>query len=289
MINVNLLPVEQKHEASKKQLKILASAILYAIATGLLVVTVLFFFITKVSQKNRIEDLKDATDTALIKLQGEPEIDKLLTIQNQLTAIPQLHNSKAIPTRIFDYLDKIVPADVTLTDVTIGFAPSTGGGGGGADPGGAGPEEPTDDLVVRSEEFEIVKVQAGGGEGSQNQIMISGITRDFKTLNTFVDIIKNAEFTAKSPTNLEDGAERVETELTKAFTNVKTNSSGKQDEVTLSFSLTFDYNPQLFDFTITQIIFSVPSKITTVSEQERPTGLFVDDPFDEEDTSGGGL
>lgn len=294
MLSVNLLPTEQKDEANRHQLKLIISSISYILAAGLLVIAVLLFYVTKVSQKSTIEDLKTDTDKALIQLQGEPDIDKLLTIQNQLTSIPQLHNSKAVSSRLFDYLDKIVPVDVTLTDINVGFAApqQVVGGSGGAggiegDPGlEAGP--PIDETLGFADQVEIRLTQTEESSGSQ--ITISGITRDFKSLNTFVDVIKNAEFVAKASTDTADASleeTATDPELKRAFTNVKTDSASPQDEVTLSFALTFDYDPQLFDFTVEQIVFSVPSKITTVSEQERPTGLFIDDPFDDDDENGG--
>lgn len=287
MLSVNLLPVEQKSESSRRKLRSLVANISRLLAVVLFAIAAFLYFVTNISQANRIEELQDATDTALIQLQGEPEIDKLLTLQNQLTSIPQLHNSKAVSSRLFDYLDKIVPEDVTLTDVSLDFTgtdAAAGGGDGLADPAGPGLEEPVLDELVRlpsGDDVEIVFAQAA--DNNSNQIMMSGITRDFKSLNTFVDILKNAEFSVKSNVDLGEGVEPVESEIKNAFKNVKTNSASPQDSVTLSFALTFNYDPQLFDFSVTQITFSVPSKITTVSEQERPTGLFIDDPFDDEE------
>lgn len=260
MISVNLLPEQNKSAAAKHQIKLIGSSVLYILAAGLLLISVILFFITKVTQANKITDLKDETDKAIIQLQGENDINRLLTVQNQLQTIPQLHSDKAVSSRVFEYLDKIIPADVTLTSASVGFSEGTSSNGG----------------------------------DSGKIIELNGITRDFNTLNVFVDVLKNAEFSAQfngSGESVSEDSASTEPVVKKAFNGVVTTSTSKQDNVTLSFGVNMAYDPELFHFDVDKIVFSVPTKITTVSEQERPSNLFIDDPFetesDSEDSSSG--
>ncbi|HSX27279.1 MAG TPA: hypothetical protein VLG25_00685, partial [Patescibacteria group bacterium] len=51
--------------------------------------------------------------------------DKILTIQNQLTTLPQLHAQKPVASRLFKYLVQVTPATVKMSQLDMDFSTKT--------------------------------------------------------------------------------------------------------------------------------------------------------------------
>jgi len=271
MISVNLLPVDSKENITNKRLKNIFNLVIYVASISFAVVGVLLFIFTQFIQKSRIESLRGETQDALVSIRSEKDLDKILTVQNQLSALPVLHNAKPIPSRMFGYLEKVTPENVTLTNVTVDFQ---GGSEPSSGPVGAG------------------AASALNGEGG-NKVVISGITDNYKSFNVFIEILRNAEFKTKSNGSLENGEDIQVTGKQLAFMAVREDSSSLQSSEALSFTVSFGYEPTLFSFEVDDVDFTVPSKVTTISESEnlsgddRSQGLFVEDPFKEDEEGQG--
>jgi hypothetical protein len=76
-------------------------------------------------QKKHLKDLKNDINSETSKLQHEPKINKILTVQNQLHSLTALHAGKPAASRLFDYLNELTPADVNITDLNIDFTQQT--------------------------------------------------------------------------------------------------------------------------------------------------------------------
>lgn len=250
MLEINILPVEQKREYAQKRLKLMLSTLLYGAAIISLSGAAFLFFYSKVIQPTKISDLKDDTEIALNQIRQTPQVDSLLTVQNQLQALPRLHSDKPTTSQLFEYLSKVVPDNVTLTQLEINF--------------------PKSGIVTGSEE-----------------ITMNGITTDLFALNVFIDILKNAEFSAVYQPEIDQaGGQTITTEPKKAFISVLNPSRNIEDTNEVRFQVTMLFESGLFDFDADQINFGVPNKTTTVSETDRPTDLFIDVPEDDIDTNG---
>ena len=120
MIELNLLP-DVKMEFIKAQqsrrlifsVSILASTISIVLLFSLLSVDAL--------QKKHINDLTHDITTYTTQLQNKAQISKILTVQNQLGSLTALHASKPAASRLFDYLNGVTPANVSITSLTIDF------------------------------------------------------------------------------------------------------------------------------------------------------------------------
>jgi len=90
-----------------------------------LIIAVLLFLAVDVAQKKHMTDLnKDITATAQ-KVQNTPDINKIITVQNQLTSLPALHDAKPAATRLFGYLAQVTPTNVTFSNVAVDFVGDT--------------------------------------------------------------------------------------------------------------------------------------------------------------------
>jgi len=249
-VYINLLPQEQRDARTNKKSQRLLSSSLYASGFVLLLAAGLLAFYTKVSQQNRIEDLQNETQAALVEIRKTEELGNLLTVQNQLESLPGLHSNKAITSRIFDYFSKIVPSEINLTQADVWFSNE----GATSVPNG-------DDFAVDPSRVT---------SSSPQRITLSGEAKDPFSYNIFVDILKNAEFTAQYSVEDLQNNQPSSTAAVKAFDNVITDSASKNSENSVSFQTSLTYDPLLFSYTPTGINFRVPNITTTASETDRP-------------------
>ncbi len=125
MIQFNLLP-EVKLEYIKarrtKRLVILVSTI---VAGASITITVVLFMATNVLQRKHLNDLSGDIKHDSSQLEGEKDLNKILTVQNQLDSLDSLHAQKPAAARLGTYLSQMVPQDVTMTKITADFTAHT--------------------------------------------------------------------------------------------------------------------------------------------------------------------
>lgn len=125
MIQFNLLPdikVEYLRANRQKHIVVLVSVITALASLAVLAGLVLTVF---VFQKKSISDLSADIKKASSELQSTPELTKILTVQNQLKALTELHNDKPVATRLFSYLEQSTPANAVNSRVLVDFTQNT--------------------------------------------------------------------------------------------------------------------------------------------------------------------
>src|SRR5688572_27307618 len=103
MIQLNLLPdikLEYIRTQRTRRLLVGVSVIMTAVAVGLL----LLLLSVNAFQKKHLNDLGDDITANSKKLSGQPQVSRILTVQNQLTSLTGLHDAKPAGTRLFGYL-----------------------------------------------------------------------------------------------------------------------------------------------------------------------------------------
>lgn len=122
MIELNLLPDVKREfvRAQRLRRQIIALMIFVSlVATGLVVLIALYVYGAQLALgavldsniQNKAEELAQVED-----------LDNYLTIQNQLAALPELHDGKMIYSRLFDYLPVLNPAtpnEIRLSQLNV--------------------------------------------------------------------------------------------------------------------------------------------------------------------------
>lgn len=124
MIQLNLLPdvkLEYIKAQRSRRLVLSVSVIVSLIAVALLVV----LFSYDLLQKKHISDLSKDINNESSQLQNEPNINDILTVQNQLASLSQLHAQKPSASSTFNYLNELTPVNVDITDFTVDFTKQT--------------------------------------------------------------------------------------------------------------------------------------------------------------------
>lgn len=120
MIQMNLLPAVKleyiKAERSRRMVLSIATLVC-AVAVGILVL--LLFY--NVLQRKHLSDLNKDIKSQTATLKGKKDIDKVLTVQNQLKSLTNLHAQKPAASRVFTYLNQVTPTTVDITDFKVDF------------------------------------------------------------------------------------------------------------------------------------------------------------------------
>lgn len=125
MIQFNLLPdvkIEYMKTRRRKRLIMFIAAIASAVTFAIFV---LLFLFVRVNQAKYIRDLDKDIKSNVSKIQQTADLDKILTIQNQLNSLPALHDKKAFSSRMVDYLKQVTPSQATISDVDVDFESNT--------------------------------------------------------------------------------------------------------------------------------------------------------------------
>lgn len=128
MIEINLVP-DVKQElirAQRVRSAVISIAILVGVAAVALVVLLAFWVFAVQTARGAISDntIKDESQ----KLSAVVDISNTLTIQNQLSLLPKLHDSKHIDSGIFDMLRKINPSppyDIAINKLALDSSSNT--------------------------------------------------------------------------------------------------------------------------------------------------------------------
>lgn len=133
MIQFNLLPdIKLQYVKSRrtKHLVFVAATIVGGVSLGVLV---LLFTGVNVLQKRHLNNLSSDIKVYSAQLENVQDLDKILTIQNQLSSLDSLHDNKPAVTRLFNFLPKFTPNAVTITKLDLDFSAGTISISGNAD------------------------------------------------------------------------------------------------------------------------------------------------------------
>lgn len=128
MIELNLLPdVKQEFVHARRQKRlVIATMILISMVAAAVVALLLFYAYGVQNVRQKFAD--DAITAKSKELNGKKDLVRDLTIQNQLSSLTQLHETKGVYGRLFDYLKVLnpeAPNNISISKVTVDTATGT--------------------------------------------------------------------------------------------------------------------------------------------------------------------
>lgn len=125
MIELNLLPdVKLEYIKAQRTKRLVISVSIVVASVSVLIMVLLLVF--DLSQKKYLSDLNRDISNETSTLQSKPNINTILTVQNQLRSLTSLHNQKPAASRLFSsYLNQLTPATVEINDFQIDFTKYT--------------------------------------------------------------------------------------------------------------------------------------------------------------------
>lgn len=132
MIQFNLLPdikIQYLKARRQKHIVILISVLATAVALAVFILLLTTVFVL---QKKNISDLNKDIKSSGDQLQNVKDLNKILTVQNQLGSLTALHDKKVVSSRLLGYLTQVTPAEASVSKLQVDYATNTMMVGGGA-------------------------------------------------------------------------------------------------------------------------------------------------------------
>jgi Tfp pilus assembly protein PilN len=125
MLQFNLLPdVKLEYVKTQRTKHLLTLLSLAASAAGIAILLLAALTVYGV-QKKSLHDLNGDIKKYSTQLKSVPDLDKILTVQNQLGTLTTLHDQKPVTDRLFTYISQVTPAQASLNKLTIDFTANT--------------------------------------------------------------------------------------------------------------------------------------------------------------------
>lgn len=123
-MQLNLLPAVKMEyiKAQRSRRLVLSVSVIVTIAA---VALLLLLLSVDGLQKKHLNDLSKDIASESNELQDKPQINKMLTVQNQLGALTQLHAQEPAASRVFTYLNQVTPSSLSITDFNVDFTKQT--------------------------------------------------------------------------------------------------------------------------------------------------------------------
>lgn len=111
MIEINLIPDVKQELLSARRVRstVISGAIVVGIAAVAMVVLLALYVFGAQALRHKLAD--DSIKSESDKLAKVEDLSNMLTVQNQLTKLSDMHESKLISSRIFDVLSAIIPSE----------------------------------------------------------------------------------------------------------------------------------------------------------------------------------
>ena len=123
MIQLNLLPDLKKEFIRTQKAKALVITVSIFVTLGAIAISAVLFVYVTFIQQFQVNLASDDIKKKMAELKEIPDVDKYLTVQNQLASLPGLHDAKGKYSRVFDFmgvLNPSAPNNVTLTELRVG-------------------------------------------------------------------------------------------------------------------------------------------------------------------------
>lgn len=125
MIQFNLLPSVKLEYVRAKRNKRMTLLIAVLIAGTSLAILILLFVAVQLVQKKYSKDLSNDIKTQSSKLENTQDLNKILTIQNQLASLPGLHDDKPLATKLLGYVKQLTPSKISISDIVVDYSTQT--------------------------------------------------------------------------------------------------------------------------------------------------------------------
>lgn len=124
-IQFNLLPDVKMDYSRQQRAKHLIYTISMVVCVGVIAVVTVAFLSVNVLQKKLLDDAQTEIKENGQRLKSIPDLDKILTVQNQLNSLPNLHDKKHYTSRLFVFLPQVTPTSVHIGKLKMDTVAST--------------------------------------------------------------------------------------------------------------------------------------------------------------------
>jgi hypothetical protein len=125
MIQFNLLPDIKLEYMRTKRTKRIVMVTSVAISSAALLIFVSLLMAVGIFQKTHMNNLSDDIVKLSKDLNDTPDLNKILTVQNQLNSLVGVHQQKPAVTRVFPFIQQMTPEAANIISLNVGFGEGT--------------------------------------------------------------------------------------------------------------------------------------------------------------------
>ena len=125
MIQFNLLPDVKLEYIKTRRTKRLVTIISLVAAGVSVAILALLFLTVQIVQHKHLVDISADIKSEVTTLNKVEDLNKILTIQNQLSSLPALRAKEPIVSRLFDYIQQTTPTQVNISKVDVDLLTNT--------------------------------------------------------------------------------------------------------------------------------------------------------------------
>lgn len=125
MIQFNLLPDVKIAYIKAQRLKRMVTMVSIVVTGVSLFIFTSLFLLINVAQKQHLQHLTNDITEKNKQLSEMPDINKILTVQNQLESLDQAHDKKPVASRLSGYIEKLTPNNVSISKLDVKFVDNT--------------------------------------------------------------------------------------------------------------------------------------------------------------------
>lgn len=184
MIQFNLLPDVKLKFIRAQKMKRSVILISMIAAAACLFVFVLLILIVDVFQKTHLHNLNTDIKNYTSQLQQTSDLNKILTVQNQLNSLPDLHAKKPVASRLSGYIAQIVPNQISISKLDVDFDANTMTFSGSAD------SINSVNTFIDTLKFTTFSAPTSNlqNKNAFNNVVLTSFSRDDKQANYQVDL-----------------------------------------------------------------------------------------------------
>ena len=119
MIQFNLLPDVKINYIRAKRVKRLITVTSLLIIGFSLFVTASIATNVFVIQRRHISNINEDIQSYTQQIEAVEEVNRILTVQNQLRTITQLHDQKPVVSRLFSFIETITPSNISMSRLNV--------------------------------------------------------------------------------------------------------------------------------------------------------------------------
>lgn len=124
-VQFNLLPdIKIAYLKARRQEHMVVLISTMAIIVSLVIFAILLSVVYGLQKKN-LSDLNGDIKVASRELEDTEDLDKILTVQNQLESLPALHDDKVVSSRLYTMLSQITPAEASIAKLNVDYSIDT--------------------------------------------------------------------------------------------------------------------------------------------------------------------
>jgi len=122
MVQFNLLPdVKLEYIKTQRTKHFLTVVSVVASAAGIAILLVAIVTVDVVQKKSLSDENNDITHYST-QLKNIPNLNKILTVQNQLSTLTSLHEQKPVTSRLFTYISQVTPSQAVLNNIEVNYS-----------------------------------------------------------------------------------------------------------------------------------------------------------------------